>query len=302
MSRPSCRCSSCATGTGASDVTRLEDARPSPETDDLPQESKVVAAPNAPVLAARHRVVTLNAAILNEQGIHIGPESAILDFGCGRGRHVYEHLDLGYRNIYGYDIRNYVDLRDPADIGHFRFDPGERMIEIPFPDASFDFIYSYSVFEHVMEPELAFREIYRVLKPGGVSLHNFPSRWRPIEPHTFVPFGGVFRSEAYFYFWALMGIRNGFQKGLSARETARRNHVYGQTGINYPSGREIDRLLNAIFDHIDDAEFAFLAHSPGRSKLLYRPVRLVPWLVHLFRFFHTRVILLHKADARAGMS
>lgn len=276
-------------------MTRLEDARPSPETDDLPQESEVVAAPNAPVLAARHRVVALNAAILNEKGIHIGPQSAILDFGCGRGRHVYEHLDLGYRNIYGYDIRNRVDLREAADIGHFRFDSGERMTEIPFPDASFDFIYSYSVIEHVMEPELAFREIYRVLKPGGVSLHNCPSRWRPIETHMFVPFGGVFRSEAYFYFWALMGIRKVSQKGLSARETARGNHVYGQKGINYLSGGEIDRMLNAIFDRVDYAEVAFLRHSPGRSQLLYRPVRRVPWLVHLFRFFHTRVILLHKA-------
>lgn len=270
------------------------------ETDDFPQESEVVVAPNSPDLAADQQIVALNAAILNEKGIDIGPESAILDFGCGPGRHVYEYLDQGYRNIYGYDIRNHVDLRDPADIEYFRFDPSERMTEIPFPDASFDFIYSYSVFEHVMEPELALRELYRVLKPGGVSLHNFPSRWRPIEPHIFVPFGGVFRSEVYFYFWALIGIRNGFQKGLSAHETTRRNHVYGQTGINYPSGGEIDRMVSAIFDHVDYAEVAFLKHSPGRSKMLFGPVRLVPWLIHLFRFFHTRVVLLHKADARAG--
>ena len=76
-------------------MTRPAHPGSSPETDDLPQESEVVAAPNAPVLAARHRIVALNAAILNEKGIHIDPESAILDFGCGRGRHVYEHLDQG---------------------------------------------------------------------------------------------------------------------------------------------------------------------------------------------------------------
>ena len=116
----------------------------------------------------------------------------------------------------------------------------------------------------------------------------------------FVPFSSVFRSEAYFYFWALMGIRNSFQKGLSARETARRNHAYGQTGINYPSGGEIDRMLKAIFDRVDYAEAAFLKHSLGRSRLLFGPVRLFPWLVHLFRFFRTRVVLLHKTGTPAG--
>ncbi len=53
------------------------------------------------------------------------------------------------------------------------------------------FVYSTSVFEQVPEQELAFREIYRVLKPGGLSLHNFPSKWRPIESHMRVPLGGI---------------------------------------------------------------------------------------------------------------
>ncbi len=79
--------------------------------------------------------------------------------------------------------------------------------------------------EHVMEPESAFREIHRVLKPGGVSLHNFPSKWRPIEPHMFIPFGGAIQSYGYMLFWALLGVRNHFQKGLPVREAARRNYL-----------------------------------------------------------------------------
>jgi ubiquinone/menaquinone biosynthesis C-methylase UbiE len=59
---------------------------------------------------------------------------------------------------------------------------------IPFEDASFDAILSNQVLEHVPDIEVVARELARVLKPGGMSLHLFPHLgvWR--EPHTRVPF------------------------------------------------------------------------------------------------------------------
>jgi SAM-dependent methyltransferase len=50
--------------------------------------------------------------------------------------------------------------------------------KMTFPDASFDFVYSFSVFEHIDRPQEAVKEIARVLRPGGVcyiSLHLFTS-------------------------------------------------------------------------------------------------------------------------------
>lgn len=38
---------------------------------------------------------------------------------------------------------------------------------IPFADASFDYVYSLAVFEHLHTPWVVADEIYRVLKPGG---------------------------------------------------------------------------------------------------------------------------------------
>ena len=39
---------------------------------------------------------------------------------------------------------------------------------LPIPDASVDAVFSTDTFEHVMDLDLAFSEIFRVLRPGGV--------------------------------------------------------------------------------------------------------------------------------------
>jgi len=38
-----------------------------------------------------------------------------------------------------------------------------------FPEASFDFVFSRAVFEHLAEPEAVINEVVRVLRPGGVA-------------------------------------------------------------------------------------------------------------------------------------
>ncbi|MCE2510418.1 MAG: class I SAM-dependent methyltransferase [Alphaproteobacteria bacterium] len=253
--------------------------------------------PTPEAIPPSQRVVELQERILAENGFPLTRESVILDFGCGSGRHVYEHLDLGYKNVFGYDVRNYVDLRKPEDIERFRFDEKDRITRIPFPDDTFDFVFSTSVFEHVLDPEIAFREIYRVLKPGGVSIHDFPAKWRPIEPHIYVPFGAAFQSYGYYLFWALLGVRNEYQKGKSARDVARNNCEYAKVGLNYPNGRTIDRMLGACFDTFSYQERIYTKHGPGRSATLYPLLKAFPFLVFLFRLLHTRIVLLTKRPA-----
>ena len=240
------------------------------------------------------RVVDLHLNILRGHGIEIRKDAVILDFGCGSGRHVYEHLDRGFENIFGFDIKTYVDLRDQADQERFRFGEMRPNSPLPFENNTFDYVYSTSVFEHVIEQEAMYREVYRVLKPGGIFLNNFPSKWRPIEPHIFVPFGGATRSYLYFIFWAFLGIRNSFQKGDTALVTAKKNHGYAHNGLRYLSFREVDQLLASIFDSHTYVEMAFIRHSTGRSKKLFWLVNRFPFLLYFYRRLHTHVVILRK--------
>ena len=57
---------------------------------------------------------------------------------------------------------------------------------LPFPDGSFDFIFSQQVIEHLEGSviEAYVREEERVLLNGGRAYHQIPHRWTPWESHT----------------------------------------------------------------------------------------------------------------------
>lgn len=52
----------------------------------------------------------------------------------------------------------------------------------------FDVVVSYMVLEHVTDLAATAQEMRKVLQPGGVGLHLYPGRWRPVEAHVGVPF------------------------------------------------------------------------------------------------------------------
>jgi len=55
--------------------------------------------------------------------------------------------------------------------------------ELPFPDASFDVVYSAYVLEHTQDPKRVLSEALRVLKPGGLLHFELPNHLAPFEGH-----------------------------------------------------------------------------------------------------------------------
>lgn len=82
-------------------------------------------------------------------------------------------LEIGSRNVSGIDGR--ARFPGVADYTGIDIHPGEfvdvvsdaHQLGAAFPEKRFDFIYSFSVFEHLMFPWKAVLEINEVLKPGG---------------------------------------------------------------------------------------------------------------------------------------
>jgi len=81
----------------------------------------------------------------------------VLEIGSGRG-----YLQDVAQNYTGLDISPSV-----ARFYHKKFVIGSATA-MPFPDDSFDGVWSIWVFEHVPNPEQAFREARRVTRDGGV--------------------------------------------------------------------------------------------------------------------------------------
>ncbi len=88
----------------------------------------------------------------------------VLDLGCGDGRSVdtFRRFDPAVQ-WHGLDIESSpeVSQRKRSDAIFQSYDG----VHIPFPDASFDIVFSHQVFEHVRHPEPLLKEVARVLRP-----------------------------------------------------------------------------------------------------------------------------------------
>lgn len=102
---------------------------------------------------------------------HLHPEASVLDIGCGRtAPNLVRLLDLADK-LYGIDVIDFTVASDDR-LRLFKNDVRD-MNDIP--DNSIDVAYSRAVMEHLESPERAYREIARVLKPGGIYIFTTPS-------------------------------------------------------------------------------------------------------------------------------
>jgi ubiquinone/menaquinone biosynthesis C-methylase UbiE len=103
------------------------------------------------------------------------PGQKILDAGAGEMRYqrLLTHLHYTSQDICQYDGRGKDGLHTGAwDTA--RIDIVSDITDIPVPDASFDYVLCTEVFEHVPESTLAFDELVRILRPGGMLIITAP--------------------------------------------------------------------------------------------------------------------------------
>ena len=102
------------------------------------------------------------------------PGMSLLDCGCGPGTITVGLAEaVAPGSVVGVDLESNqmtIAERTARDRGltNVRFETAS-VYKLPFPDRSFDAVFSHALFEHLAEPLAALLEVRRVLRPGGVA-------------------------------------------------------------------------------------------------------------------------------------
>lgn len=109
------------------------------------------------------------------------PRGTCLNAGCGEGLFV-SFLD----SLQGLTRIVHMDFKKP-DLPRFKCDSRHdavegSLVDLPFPDSEFDFVFCTEVLEHIVDDSRAVLEIGRVLKANGLTLVSTPTPPAPFDP------------------------------------------------------------------------------------------------------------------------
>ncbi len=236
-------------------------------------------------LALRQRAPQRLRQLFDAAGtVRIPAGGVTLDLGCGSGEAVSTLQEQGAGQVVGIDI-SLIELifarKLLAEQGREALLVAGCAEALPYPDATFDFVYSPDVIEHVSDQSLYLREVYRTLRPGGALLLNSPNRYAVVcpEPHV-----GI---------WGL-----GFLPRAWMDPCCRLLGKGPYTGKRLISLRQLRQLIAA---HFDTARITSREANPQATSLpgrLYRAFS--PWSVHLFAHVCDQHVVLAAKEGRAG--
>jgi ubiquinone/menaquinone biosynthesis C-methylase UbiE len=112
----------------------------------------------------------------------------ILDCACGRGFYLTYYRRLSQARLVGLELEAEIIHKAQQNVGHLPNIHLTRanIYSLPFPDEYFDGVILSEILEHIEDDVAGLREVYRVLKPGGVVAitvpnANYPFWWDPIN-------------------------------------------------------------------------------------------------------------------------
>lgn len=155
-----------------------------------------------------------------------------IDVGCGDGI-MLEVCDRAGVDCDGFEISDALVQQLRNKFGQERIRTGTLEL---IPEKTYEVVFMINVIEHLSDPKLTLRQIFNILKPGGLILIHAPNmgglparmlgaRWHQIEPlghlyyydrrtleETLSKVG--LQPEGYFHLESTSGIKRAMQEGL----------------------------------------------------------------------------------------
>jgi ubiquinone/menaquinone biosynthesis C-methylase UbiE len=132
-----------------------------------------VAKEYAETFFGEHEKKPKDQEILHRFSQEIGDRRPVWDFGCGPGQTTKYLKDLGIE-ISGLDLSEKILEQAKATHPEIHFRKG-NILELEFENESIAGVVTFYAIVHFTEEqvEIAFREVFRVLKPGGIFLFTY---------------------------------------------------------------------------------------------------------------------------------
>ena len=140
--------------------------------------------------------------------VQLTDDMMILDMPCGRGFYLNMLRYVSDCTLIGAELDNEVIRKAQANIGHLEIPlHNANLYHLPYADNTFDAVIFSEILEHIEDDVRGLREVYRVLKPGGVVAMtvphaNYPFWWDPINKTLETLFGTHIQHGPFAGIWA----------------------------------------------------------------------------------------------------
>ena len=160
-------------------------------------------------MAFKKRVATIF------EWIEPADDKLILDCACGRGFYLNMFRYVSNCRLVGLELEDEIIRKAQRHVGHLPrlMLDNANIYALPYADNTFDGVILSEILEHIDRDVDGLREVYRVLKPGGVVAitvpnANYPFWWDPINRtledvfHTHIgtgPLAGIWANHVRLY-------------------------------------------------------------------------------------------------------
>jgi ubiquinone/menaquinone biosynthesis C-methylase UbiE len=185
------------------------------------------------------------------------PRLVVVDVGGGRTCHFAKYREPALETrIVAVDVSP-EELELNEDVDEKRV--ADATLDLPFGDGEVDLLVSRSVIEHLPDTDAFFRNCARVLKPGGLTMHVFPSKFSPHAllnqalPH------GIAKRVVHTVFPESKGILGfrAYYDGTYADEVVRRLQAHGLEVVDV----EVDYYQSEYYSFLLPAYVASAAYE-----------------------------------------